>query len=269
MAFLDVHCFSDALGLTVSLHVLLPQNSARQIGMAGGAARTVYPTLYLLHGLSDDHTIWQRRTAIERYAAAHNIAVVMPAVARSFYQDMASGPKYWTFVSEELPALCQSWFPLSAAREDNFAAGLSMGGYGALRLGLGCPEKFAAVASLSGALDLSQRLKELEEAQLPIDHTEWAGIFGDVTSIGKPEADLFALAERVAKSGGPAPEIYLCCGTEDYLLEDTRAFSGHLDKVGLKHTSEEGPGTHEWGYWDRQIQRVLAWLPLKKDGIEN
>ena len=263
MAFLDVHCFSDVLGLTVSFHVLLPQNSTRQIGMAGGAKREQYPTLYLLHGLSDDHTIWMRRTSIERYAAAKNIAVVMPAVARSFYQDMASGPKYWTFLSDELPALCQSWFPLSAAREDNFAAGLSMGGYGALRLGLACPEKFAAVASLSGALDLQQRARDLGKSELPIDRTEWNGIFGDSPMPGGADADLFALAERVASTAKARPELYLCCGTEDYLLGDTRRLHQHLDRLGLANTCEESPGAHEWGYWDRQIQRVLEWLPRR------
>jgi putative tributyrin esterase len=265
VAFLDVHCFSDALGLTVAFHVLLPQSSRRQIGLAGGPARAAYPTLYLLHGLSDDHTIWQRRTSIERYAAAKNIAVVMPAVARSFYQDMVSGPKYWTFVSEELPALCQSWFPLSTAREDNFAAGLSMGGYGALRLGLGCPGKFAAVASLSGALDLAARQEDLEQGKLPLDLAEWTGIFGGLHSASGPNADLFALAEAATRSTSPAPQIYLCCGTEDYLLEDTRKLHRHLDQLGLANTCEESPGTHEWGYWDRQIQRVLEWLPLRED----
>lgn len=261
MAFLDVHCFSDVLGLTVSFHVLLPQASTRQIGMAGGGARAQYPTLYLLHGLSDDHTIWMRRTSIERYAAARNIAVVMPAVARSFYQDMASGPKYWTFLREELPALCRSWFPLSPAREDTFAAGLSMGGYGALRLGLACPERFAAVASLSGALDLRKRQQELQHAELPLDRQEWAGIFGSTESIGGTSADLFSLAETVSPAA--CPRLYLCCGTEDYLIGDSRSFHQHLDRHGVAHTYEEHPGTHEWGYWDRQIQRVLEWLPLR------
>jgi S-formylglutathione hydrolase FrmB len=160
MAFLDCHCFSDALGMSVSFHVLLPQKTQSQIGMDGGETRATYPTLYLLHGLSDDHTIWMRRTSVERYAAAKNLAVIMPAVGRSFYQDMASGPRYWSFLSEELPALCQRWFPLSSSREETFAAGLSMGGYGALRLGLLQPDRFGAVASLSGALDVARRCTE-------------------------------------------------------------------------------------------------------------
>ena len=264
MAFLDVHCFSDALGMCVSFYVLLPQQTTRQIGLAGGEKRAQYQTLYLLHGLSDDHTIWQRRTSIERYAAAKNLAVVMPAVARSFYQDMASGPNYWTFVSEELPALCRQWFPLSGRREDNFVAGLSMGGYGALRMGLGRPDQFAAAASLSGALDLGRRLREAGKEGSRINKAEWTGIFGPELKGEGTDADLFTLAQRVAAAPGPKPRLFLCCGTDDELLGDSRAFHGHLDGVHLEHTYEEGPGDHEWGYWDAQIQRVLNWLPLAR-----
>lgn len=126
MAFFDCHFFSDTLALNVSAYVLVPQ-----------PVPVDCPVLWLLHGLSDDHTAWMRRTAIERYAAARNLAVVMPAVGRSFYQDMMSGPRYWSFLSEELPAIMRGFFPFSPARRRNFAAGLSMGGYGALRLALG------------------------------------------------------------------------------------------------------------------------------------
>jgi len=262
LAFLDFHFYSEALNLTCAAHVLLPQPTTTQIGLTGGQARAQYPTLYLLHGLSDDHTIWMRRTSIERYATEHNIAVVMPAVARSFYQDMASGPKYWTFLSEELPALCQRNFPLSPAREDNFAAGLSMGGYGALRLGLARPDKFAAVASLSGALDLVRRLREAGKPFARIDRTEWTGIFGPDLK-APADADLWFLASKVAASSGPKPALYLACGTEDELIADTRTFRQHLKTAGLPLTYDESPGAHEWGYWDAQIQRVLAWLPIR------
>jgi len=262
VAFLDFHFFSEVLDLTCAAHVLLPQTTTQQIGMAGGKPREKCPTLYLLHGLSDDHTIWMRRTSIERYAAEHNIAVVMPAVARSFYHDMVCGPRYWTFVSEELPALCQQYFPLSAARDDNFAAGLSMGGYGALRLGLARPDKFAAAASLSGALDLARRLREVGKPSARIDRQEWSGIFGPELK-APADANLWLLASKVASAPGPRPTIYVACGTEDELLADSRTFRQHLDAVGLPLTYDEGPGAHQWGYWDAQIQRVLDWLPLR------
>src|SRR5688572_5857368 len=101
MAFLDVHAFSDVLGLQVSFYVLLPQETTRQIGVESGGTRTSYPVLWLLHGLSDDHTIWLRRTSVERYAAARNLAVVMPAVGRSYYQDTIGSGRYWTHLTEE------------------------------------------------------------------------------------------------------------------------------------------------------------------------
>src|SRR5690606_35149889 len=115
-----------------------------------------HPVLYLLHGLSDDDTIWLRRTSIERYVAGLGLAVVMPNVHRSFYADMAYGGQYWTFLTEELPRVAGDFFPLSDAREDNYVAGLSMGGYGAFKWALSYPERFAAAGSLSGVLDLAK-----------------------------------------------------------------------------------------------------------------
>lgn len=262
MAFLDFHFFSEALGITCAAHMLIPQPTSRQIGMAGGVRREKYPTLYLLHGLSDDHTIWTRRTSIERYAAEKNLAVVMPAVGRSFYQDTAGGAKYWTFVSEELPALCEQFFPLSGAREQRFAAGLSMGGYGALRLGLACPEKFAAAASLSGALDLARRLREAGRPGALMNRAEYVGVFGPELRGAGTDADLFFLAEKLAASTAPRPRFYVACGTDDAMLEESRAFHGHLDALHLATAYRESPGGHDWSYWDAEIQRVLDWLPL-------
>jgi S-formylglutathione hydrolase FrmB len=264
MAFCECHFFSDVLALSVSASVLLPQQATRQIGMPGGEKRAAYRTLYLLHGLSDDHTIWMRRTSIERYAAVKNLAVVMPAVARSFYQDMVAGPKYWTFLSEELPAVMRHFFPLSAAREENFAAGLSMGGYGALRLALQKPESFCAAASLSGALDIAQRVRDAAKPGSPFTEADVRGIFGDQPRIEGTDSDLFHLAQRLASGEQPKPKLYLACGTEDSLLEDNRRFHRHLDSLHLENSYAEGSGAHEWGYWDAQIQRVIRWLPLGK-----
>lgn len=262
MAFLDFHFFSEALGLTCAAHVLLPQSTSRQIGLTGGARREKYPTLYLLHGLSDDHTIWTRRTSIERYAAERNLAVVMPAVGRSFYQDTAGGARYWSFVTEELPALCEQFFPLGTAREQRFAAGLSMGGYGALRLGLACPEKFCAAASLSGALDLARRLREAGRAGALMNRAEYTGIFGPELCAEGTDADLFFLAEKLAASTAPRPALYVACGTEDAMLGESRAFHALLDRLRINAEYRESPGAHDWRYWDEEIQRVLAWLPV-------
>ncbi|MDD9268738.1 alpha/beta hydrolase [Paenibacillus sp. GCM10023248] len=258
MAFIDCHFYSDTLGVSASMYVLLPQAAHSQIGMSSASFGKKHPTLYLLHGLSDDHTIWMRRTSIERYAAKLGIAVVMPAVNRSFYTDMAAGPKYWTFVSEELPALARSFFPLAEERELNYVAGLSMGGYGAMKLALTHPDRFAAAASLSGALDISHRALNFPgDFQL---------IYGDVNQIKGSANDLFHLAQKLASSPHAKPDLYQCCGTEDFLYEDNLRFRDYCREIGLDLTYEEGPGEHEWGYWDRQIQNVLNWLPLPTRG---
>jgi len=256
-----IHCdfFSEVLGLSTSMCVVLPQAAGTgQIGLASAPPAARHPTLYLLHGLSDDHTIWQRRTSIERYVAPLGLAVVMPAVHRSFYADTAYGHRYWTFVSEELPALARGFFPLSDRRDDTFVAGLSMGGYGAFKLALRCPDRFAAAASLSGALDMAAHIADPENEMRP----ELAHVFGDLAAFAGSENDLVHLARQVARSKGLRPALYQCCGTEDFLYQDNLRFRDHARRLGLDLTYEEGPGEHEWGYWDRMIQRVLAWLPL-------
>ena len=261
MAFFDCHFFSETLALQVSAHVLVPQPLAFP---PQTTRRKKHPVLFLLHGLSDDHTMWLRRTNIERYAAERNLAVVMPAVGRSFYQDMAGGARYWTFVSEEFPAIMRRFFPLSEKRADNFAAGLSMGGYGALRLALAHPDRFAAAASFSGALDYVRRLRDSGKPRSRISQAEWNAVAGPGADAAGTDSDLFHLAKRVAKRRGPKPALWLDCGTKDDIIGDTRAFHSHLDALGWQHHSEESAGGHDWAYWDSQIKRAIAWLPLRK-----
>lgn len=259
MALMHVDFFSDVLGVAANMDVIMPQHSTRLIGMDTADWVGSCPTLYLLHGLSDDHTIWQRRTSIERYTANLPLAVVMPTVQRGFYTDQKQGYDYFTFISEELPALCEQFFHLSSAREDRFAAGLSMGGYGAMKLGLRCPDRYAAVASLSGGLDIERRLQDDEQSPYA---REMQRTFGTKKQFLGSDDDLFALAEKLAASDGPRPAIFSCCGTEDSLLPENRDFAEAFgDKLHI--TYEEGPGAHSWDFWDTWIQRVLEWLPLR------
>ena len=252
----EVNFFSETLGLLSSMYVLLPQ---RKLEDMKNKRAPKYRTLYLLHGYSDDHTAWQRWTAIERYAEGLNLAVVMPAVHLSFYNDMAHGGKYWQFIGEEVPTLVRDMFSLSSKREDNYVAGLSMGGYGAFKLALTHPERFAAAASLSGALDIwavvNPRSPRNDKAWLEKMRT----VFGDLNKVQGSKHDLMALAKKVAK-GSTKPRLYQCCGTEDALIEDNIRFRDAVRKLPIDLTYEEGPGEHNWAYWDMTIQRVLAWM---------
>jgi putative tributyrin esterase len=247
MALLTCDFFSDALEVGTSMTVVLPQRTEAQIGVDGGGDDGPPPLLYLLHGLSDDHTAWSRYTAIGRYAEAAGLAVVMPAVHRSFYTDEAHGHRYWEFVSEELPGIVQSFFRVSDRPEETFVAGLSMGGYGALKLALTHPERYAAAASLSGGLDLRTVLLKPERAEL------LERVFGGSVD---DDQDVFTLLTRA--SG--VPPLYLGCGTEDVLLPGTEKFAAAATAAGVDVTLDLRPGDHEWSLWDDVIRDVIAWL---------
>jgi len=251
MASLRCDFFSEELALSTSMTVILPQATRGQIGMAGRGSAAGAPVLYLLHGLSDDDTTWSRRTSIERYAVEKGIAVVMPRVERSFYADEVHGGRYWTFLSRELPAVVADLFRVSTAREDTFVAGLSMGGYGAFRWALREPWRFAAAASLSGVLDLAALADDDDELL--------RRVFGDAP-VRSSDADLLALIERANPAELPA--LYLACGDDDELLAHNETFLAAAERAGVRVDATLDAGAHEWGYWDRHIERVLDWLPL-------
>ncbi len=260
-----IHCdfFSEVLGLSTSMTVILPQGVKKAGGPGGKIPAVKHPALYLLHGLSDDHTTWLRRTSIERYVEPLKLAVVMPAVHRSFYTDMSAGGRYWSFVSEELPDIAQNLFGLSGLREENFVAGISMGGYGAFKLALGKPDKFCAAASLSGALDLETTIQRVAVER----GSEWQDIFGELHKITGSNNDLLFLANKLTESGKPLPRLYQWCGTEDFLYQGNLKFLKSAQELKLDLDYEEGPGDHAWEYWDQKIKRVLEWLPVEKLNI--
>jgi putative tributyrin esterase len=254
MALLRCDFFSDVLGVSTSMTVILPQRTTAQIGMTGAAPAGPSPVLYLLHGLSDDATIWTRRTSIERYVADLGLAVVMPQVDRSFYVDEVHGNRYGTFLTEELPHVVGHFFNVSERREDTFVAGLSMGGYGAFHWALSRPERFAAAASLSGVLDIAALEDEGDRRDL------MERVFGTARVRGS-DHDLLALLERAQVDR--LPSLYAACGAEDPLIASQETFRQTAHRVGADLTAVSRPGAHDWAFWDATIQEVLAWLPLR------
>ena len=243
MALIRCDFSSETLELDTSMTVVLPQESDEPPAV-----------LYLLHGLTDDHTAWTRWTSIERYATDRNLAVVMPQGYRCFYANETYGMRFWDFLDQELPRTVHRFFRVATGRADTFVAGLSMGGYGALKWALRRPERFAAAASLSGALDLAY----IQEFDLrPHIRELVARVFPDRTVAGSDE-DLLHLV----KTAGPAtlPRLMLHCGTEDQLIKQNERFVGACRAAGVALDSGFGPGEHVWGYWDEQIPAVLDWM---------
>lgn len=256
MAMIQCNFFSETLGLSTSMTVILPQQTTKQVGMSNVVSRDRHPTLWLLHGGSDDDTIWMRRTSIERYVAPLGLAVVMPQVHFSFYTDMAYGGRYGTFLMDELPQLARSFFPLSDEREDNFVAGLSMGGYGAFKWALSRPNQIAAAAGMSTANFATMNWGDQRPDFLKL-------VYGDAPQEGTNN-DLFHLIGKCDHTADLKPKFYQNCGKEDFLYSPNLELKSAFERSGLDYMYSEETGVHDWAFWDKTIQDVLEWLPLDR-----
>ena len=252
MALLNINLHSKVLVLKTNVSIIMPEKYDD---------KNPLKVLWLLHGLSNDNNSWYRNTNVERYVQDKNICVIMPSVDRSFYTDMAYGNRYYTYLTEELPAIFKSMFKLSDKREDNYVVGLSMGGYGAFKIALNQPERFAAAASLSGAVDLKAGYETMgaeDEEFLYMTNM----IFGSYEKFVGSKNDLVSMAEK-NKDNPNLPRLYMCCGTEDFLYNMNLGYKEHLDKIGVPFTYEQDEGfEHTWDYWDMKIQRVIEWMGL-------
>ena len=208
------------------------------------------PVIYLLHGLSDNCTAWTRFTAVERYAEAKGAVVIMPEVQRSFYTDMALGPKYFTYVSKELPEICTRFFGLSTKREKNFVMGLSMGGYGALKCALTYPKQYAGCASFSAVTDIESRAARADKLM----SRELQAIFGPELKV-PPEASLQKLLEK--RRAFQLPKFFITCGEQDGLYPENQRFAEALEKKGAAFSFNHWPGDHTWDLWDKSVELAI------------
>lgn len=251
MALCEMRIFSESLRMQTTVNVVIPQKSTNgEIGVSQNTQKGKYKCLYLLHGLSDDHSIWLRRTSVERYAAEYGICVIMPSGGRSFYTDMKYGEKYYTYIAEELPCIMQDLFGVSLDRCDNFIAGLSMGGYGALKIAMKNPERFGAAAGISSVADILGTKELFKDVFVPI--------FGEDIDISDSE-NLLKIAEEADKNE-QKPRIYMGVGTEDFLYEGNQKLRKKFDSLSFDFTYRESEGGHTWEFWDEYIQYVLKWM---------
>ena len=244
MVLINVDFMSEVLGHAASMKVLLPMETP-----SGESCRT----LLLLHGLSDDHTVWQRMTAIERYASGRSIAIIMPNAERSYYTNMKTGERFADHIYIEVPAVARRLFrQLTDRREDNFIAGLSMGGYGAAKGALLFPEKFRAAACFSAHADFVTTFKKVK------DDPMFTNIFGPTDEFEGTENDIRVMIRKTAKSGAPLPDFYVSCGTADSLLTHSRNVRDLLTAEGYKvEYSETDGAAHNWSFWDAEIEKAL------------
>ncbi len=262
MALMEMTFRSEALGFDQSINVFLPE--PKDIGLAklGKPYTENLPVLYLLHGYSDDHTAWLRRSNMERYLhhSSYNMICVVTSMRNFFYTDMAYGYKYYTYMSQELPNIIESTFRASSNREDRFIAGLSMGGYGAMKIALSNPQRYAAVGSFSGAVTLGNPGEKLNDERFAIFGTR------ELDDLRHTMHDIRHLVEQNVKKNVSMPMIYVSCGTADGLIHRNREFHQFLLDQDVEHTYYEQEGlAHEWAFWDSEGYRMVnEWLPVHK-----
>ena len=257
MALIQVNFVSSTLQRTVPVQVILPVDKLAPDEKL--PAEKKFKTLYLLHGYLGNYTDWVSGTRIQRWAEERDLCVVMPSGDNAFYVDRPeTGNCYGQFIGEELVEITRRMFPLSRKREDTFIGGLSMGGFGAMRNGLKYHDTFGAIISFSGVLQL---LDADAASPRATDRIFEEGLFGDLEAAVKSDKNPAVLANNLAY-GKDLPKVYIACGTEDSLLPHSRNFRDLLIENGFHVTYEEGPGGHEWDFWDTYIKKAIDWLPL-------
>lgn len=284
MNLFTVNFQSVSLHKLTQVNVLCPQGTERTSEL---------PALMLLHGMTDDQTGWLRRSLAENYAEKMGLCLIIPNADLSFYTDMAYGGDYLTFLAEELPEFLRQYFPLSRSKEKNFAAGNSMGGYGAFLLAMSYPQQYKAAFSLSGPMKISwiyriltdeglaglyasgerdrlhreimdisgrEKIPELLISSLleSGDLTKiFRGMFGDGgIGPGGSELDLLALTEKEELSENPV-DFYAFCGRQDYHYASNLLFGERMEQRGMKYRLETGDGSHDWDYWNRKLPDVF------------
>lgn len=267
MAFFKGDVYSYSLEKMTSISVYLPYDDNRRFSV-----KKPQRTLVLLHGLEGNHSYWQRYSSVERYAQKNNLALIMPDAEMSLYANMRCGQDYEKYIAIELKQIVSSMFNIATDREKYFIAGLSMGGYGALKLAFAYPEIFGRCASFSGALMLGSK-EHLEYLSNWIDKGEVSeydedyaleramlkssiGAYGEALECS-PKNDLNQLAKSLISSGKKQPEILMTCGTEDFLYTVNQDYCKKFKEIGINFSYYEWSGAHEWAFWDESMRDYI------------
>jgi putative tributyrin esterase len=253
--------------------VILPNKPRHLTAKSYYESGKKYKVLWLLHGTYGDHTDWLRRTNIELYACEKDLIVVMPSALNSNYSNWDSsmmGFGMYDYLTEELMPIIYNWFPASDKREDNFIAGLSMGGRGTIKYAVNHPERFAAAAVLSAAPVEYSKLTEEDLQQDDMFTQRLRSMVDNAGGLDRfihSEENVWSIMDSLAGSGR-LPKLLFACGTADTMIyENLKLFRDHAEKTGIpaEYWTLEGYG-HEWRFWDLAIQKALEFFGLEDSG---
>ena len=261
MALFEANFFSVSLARPVDILILNPSDTPLMFTKGNPHYERPCKILYLLHGYNGNYRDWLIGSPIRDLSAKYNLCIVLASGENSFYVDQkGTGRKYDRFFSSDLPDFIQTMFHLSSKPEDNLIGGFSMGGSGALTIGLHHPDRFGGIIALSSALIQPQLHKMKPTDKNPMaDYDYYVSTFGDLSKVLGSEKDPEALALK-AKESGTLPRLFLSCGSEDFLIAPNRAFEAFLTKNEIEHHYEEHPGEHNWTFWNSVIEPGVRYL---------
>jgi putative tributyrin esterase len=262
MAVLQVDFFSKSLEKKTCFHMVLPNDVPPMMINGNDNYKRGMKTLFLLHGYSGSSSDWLLGSSVQELAVKYNMAIVMPSGDNSFYLDgKGTGRAYCRYVGEELVDYVRRTFNLSRDKEDTFISGLSMGGFGAIHTGLYYPETFGKIVALSSALIIHNIKNKTEEFVDAIaDYAYYSLVFGDLDKLENSPNNPEYLIKELKREKKAIPALYMACGTEDFLIEENRAFHKFLVDEGIDVEYLESPGVHDWNFWNAYLEPSIQWL---------
>ena len=259
MAYFRIEYYSNALHRSTSFEMLIPNDYRLDLPVQEASPIPKKPmgTLFLLHGYTGKAGNW----VPEELAAQYNFAIVMPTAENSFYLNgLSTGHAFQTLVGEEMVDYVRRTFGLAKDRENTCIAGMSMGGFGALHTALACPDTFGKLAGLSSALIVHGIAHMKPGADNGMGNYDYyRECFGDLETVEQRDVNPEVLALK-RKAEGKLPEIFLACGTEDFLLEPNREMHKFLNDAQIPHQYYESKGGHDMVFWNEYIIKAVKWM---------
>jgi len=237
---------STSLGRQMHYRVLLPEGY--------NATERRYPVLYLLHGWNGDYKNWETRTNLFEYAKGLPMIIVMPDAENSWYVNSATVPqdKFEDYIIKDLIKDVDDHWRTIRSPHRRAIAGLSMGGYAAIKFALQYPDLFTFAASLSGAFNAPDELDHVTD----LFNKSIYGAYGPDGSETRSANDVYKLAESANVT--KLPYLYLAVGNQDkFFLEPNRKLVSLFSSKGIRYEYHEYPGAHTWRFWDEHVPAVL------------
>ncbi len=254
MSYFRIEYFSRALHRSTSFDMIIPNDPRENETLPDRPMRT----LFLLHGYTGKSENWVPVDLTKKY----NFAIVMPTAENSFYLNgLSTGHRFQSLVGEELVNFARNTFNLCRDPKETYIAGLSMGGFGAIHTGLAYPETFGKIGALSSALIVHGIAGMKPGDENPVANYEYyRECFGDLDKVLESENNPEVLVRKLKEQGKKLPEMYITCGTEDFLIENNRDFHRFLEEEKVEHIYKEAPGIHDMKFWSEHIVKIVDWM---------